>query len=351
MNKNKLYWSFQIVGWVFYVLINSLGANIAVASTQVGVKQFIPLLTEAIFFFIATHFYRYVIKKRNWIRLPITALIPRVLISAITIGLPIYFIRIGVSYLLDMYNPELFGLTPVLGNAISNALIIFIWSLFYFIYQYFERYNLSLKHEASFRQMELENLKSQLNPHFIFNSLNSIRALVDENPEKSKLSITQLSNIMRKSLDTDQSRLIPFKQELETVKDYLSLEDVRYEERLRASIDIDPASCQFNVPPMMVQTLVENGIKHGISKLKEGGELKLRTEVIGDTLRIEIRNSGQYIPKNGQKADAVRAEGLGIKNTLQRLKLIYGETATFEIENESEKDVLTTITIPQIQQI
>jgi len=346
MNKNKLYWSFQIIGWSFYVLINSVAANLSVSSS-LGFRQFVPLLTEAIFFFIATHFYRYVIKKRDWITLPMIALTPRVLISTVIIGFPIYFIRIGVSYLLDMYNPELLGIIPVFGNAIPNALIIFIWSLFYFIYQYFERYNLSLKHEAAFRQMELDNLKSQLNPHFIFNSLNSIRALVDENPDKSKLSITQLSNIMRKSLDTDQSRLISFKQELETVKDYLSLEDVRYEERLHTSIDIDRSSYQFNVPPMMIQTLVENGIKHGVSKLKEGGELQLKTEVRHENLNIEIRNSGQYTPGNTGK----KVGGLGIKNTLQRLKLIYGESATFSIENESDSNVLTKITIPQIQQI
>jgi len=346
MNKNKLYWSFQIVGWSFYVLINSVVANLTISSSF-GFRQFAPLLAEAIFFFIATHFYRYIIKRWDWISLPMISLTPRVLISTATIALPIYPIRIGVSYLLDMYNPELLGINHVLGNAIPNALIIFIWSLFYFIYQYFERYNLSLRHEAAFRQMELDNLKSQLNPHFIFNSLNSIRALVDENPDKSKLSITQLSNIMRKSLGTDQSRLISFKQELETVKDYLSLEDVRYEERLHTSLDIDHLSYQFNVPPMMIQTLVENGIKHGVAKLKEGGELQLKTEVINEDLTIEIRNSGQYFPEKKKKTEG----GLGIKNTLQRLKLIYGGSATFNIENESEENVLTKITIPQIQQI
>lgn len=343
MNKNKLYWSFQIIGWGFYVLINSIVANISVES-QLSVKQFVPFFAEGIFFFAATHFYRQLIKKWNWLSLSMTSLTPRVLISTIIIGLLIYFIRVGVISLLGMYNTELLSIIRVLGTAIANALIIFIWSLFYFIFQYFERYNRSLKHEAAFRQMELDNLKSQLNPHFIFNSLNSIRALVDEDPDKSKLSITQLSNIMRKSLGTDQSRLISFKQELETVKDYLSLEDVRYEERLKTSIDIDPLSYKFNVPPMMIQTLVENGIKHGVSKLKEGGELKLRTQVINDNLEIEIRNSGQYIFENNQAE-----EGLGIKNTLQRLKLLYGEAATFNIENESEYFVLTKITIPQIQ--
>ena len=347
MNKNKLYWSFQIIGWSFYALINSLGANLSV-STSFGFKQFAPLLTEAIIFFVATHFFRYFIKRWDWISLSMTAIAPRVLIASLVIGLPIYVIRIiGVTYILGMYNPDLLSAVKVLGSAIPNALIVFIWSLFYFIYHYFERYNLSFRQEATFRQMELESLKSQLNPHFIFNSLNSIRALVDENPGKSKLAITQLSNILRKSLGTDRGRLISFKQEFESVKDYLSLENIRYEERLGTSFDIDRLSFDFNVPPMMIQTLVENGIKHGVSILKEGGELELRTLVTNDQLTITIRNSGQYKPNPTSNSTG----GLGIKNTIQRLSLIYGDQATFSIENESSTFVKTIISLPQIQQI
>ena len=134
-------------------------------------------------------------------------------------------------------------------------------------------------------EIELNNLKSQLNPHFIFNALNSIRALVDENPLKSKQAINQLSNILRNSLASDKKGLTKFEDELKIVKDYLGLESIRFEERLKTEFDIHPESQKFLVPPLMIQTLVENGIKHGISKLTPGGVIQLKTFVDEQSLK------------------------------------------------------------------
>src|SRR5690606_9097471 len=139
----------------------------------------------------------------------------------------------------------------------------FIWTMIYLTFHYFERYNKSLKYEAAAREIELSNLRSQLNPHFIFNALNSIRALVDEDPAKSKEAITQLSGILRNSLMVDRQRLVAFSDEVNTVQDYLALESIRYEERLETRLDLDPQSAKYLIPPLMIQTLVENGIKHG----------------------------------------------------------------------------------------
>jgi LytS/YehU family sensor histidine kinase len=221
-------------------------------------------------------------------------------------------------------------------------LLFVLWTVFYFTYHYFDRYNKSLKYEAKMIEIELNNLKSQLNPHFIFNALNSIRALVDENPIKSKLAINQLSNILRNSLATDKKGLTKFEDELKIVKDYLGLESIRFEERLKTEFDIDPDSNKFLVPPLMIQTLVENGIKHGISKLTPGGTIQLKTAVANDRLKIHIRNSGHL--HNGTKRGK---SGLGLKNTVQRLKLIYGDDATFRIVNENNNFVLTELVIPQ----
>src|SRR5690606_23911150 len=187
------------------------------------------------------------------------------------------------------------------------------------------------KYEASMIEIELKNLKSQLNPHFIFNALNSIRALVDENPSKSKQAINQLSNILRNSLASDKKGLTKFDDELKIVRDYLGLESIRFEERLRTEFLIDPGSSQFLVPPLMIQTLVENGIKHGISKLTAGGTVQVKTFVTQEKLHIQIRNSGQLVQpvKRGKG-------GLGIKNTVQRIKLIYGDRASFRIVNEKD---------------
>jgi LytS/YehU family sensor histidine kinase len=135
-----------------------------------------------------------------------------------------------------------------------------------------------------------------------------------------------------------------FEDEYRTVKDYLDLESTRFEERLRTDFDIHPDSFQYLVPPLMLQTLVENGIKHGISNLKEGGTIKLKTFVEDELMHIQIRNTGQYV--NGQ---AQMKSGFGIKNTIQRLKLIYGNNADFKIFNENSHTVLTIVTIPKIE--
>lgn len=231
--------------------------------------------------------------------------------------------------------------SQIMGLSIVYALIYFVWLVLYYIYHYFERYNLSLKHEAAVHEIELNNLKSQLNPHFIFNALNSIRALVDEDPVKSKNAITRLSNILRNSLISDKKKLTTFEEELIMVQDYLSLESVRFEERLRTDFEIHPDSYSFKVPPLMLQTLVENCIKHGISKLKHGGFVKLKTFVSNEKLKVQIRNSGQYTLQSLDNG------GLGLKNTSQRLNLIYGEEASFKIFNENSETVLAELIIPE----
>jgi LytS/YehU family sensor histidine kinase len=167
---------------------------------------------------------------------------------------------------------------------------------------------------------------------------------VDENPSKSKQAINQLSNILRNSLTTGKRGLTIFDEELKIVKDYLGLESIRFEERLKTEFEIDPASRDFLVPPLMVQTLVENGIKHGIAKLTAGGIIHIKTAVRNDRLTIQIRNSGRYV--NGTKSGTA---GLGLQNTKQRLKLIYGEKASFRILTENDTFVLTEIEIPHLR--
>lgn len=228
----------------------------------------------------------------------------------------------------------------LVAQMIVSFLVFLFWSLAYFIYLYFERYNKSLKYEATIRETELNNLKSQLNPHFIFNALNSIRALVDENPKKSKEAITQLSHILRNSLNSDRKKLVPFTEELRTVKDYLGLESIRYEERLNVGFDIAEGSDQFQMPPLMMQTLVENGVKHGIARLTKGGSIKIRTTLEEDWLVVQIRNTGQL-------ANGVLNKGFGLANTKKRLEMIYGEESTFNIKNEDHNTVLTEIKLPK----
>ena len=345
VNKQRLYWSLQAGGWTFYALVQIVFSVFASDEQRVSGQRVIFLAYEAILCLILTHGYRHFINRWKWLGLGMLRLIPRVILSVFCIGLIMYFLRMPGSVPLGLYNPIVaFHLQNILGQSFYYAIIFFFWSALYFIYNYFERFNRSLKLEASLKEIELNNLKSQLNPHFIFNALNSIRALVDENPVKSKEAINQLSNILRNSLVTEKKGLISFDDELKVVKDYLGLESIRFEERLKTEFDIDPESNQFRVPPLMVQTLVENGIKHGVSKLKEGGIIQVIAKVDHDFLKIHIRNSGHFELNGKQNGEG----GLGLENTRQRLKLIYGDEASFRILTENNNFVLTEIIIPHL---
>jgi two-component system LytT family sensor kinase len=341
VNKSRLYWSLQVTGWVMYAAVQ-IGAALASAGS-ISIQRVIFLAYEAFFCFLLTHGFRTYMNNNSWLAMGMPKLIPRTVASVMLLGVVMYFLRIPVSMPLGLFSKEVvFDLKNVLGLSLYYSILFFLWSVFYFIYNYFERYNKSLKLEASVKEIELSNLKSQLNPHFIFNALNSIRALVDENPIKSKQAINQLSNILRNSLVTEKKGLTKFGDELKVVHDYLGLESIRFEERLRTEFDIDPNSKNFLVPPLMIQTLVENGVKHGISKLTEGGLIQVKTKVLDGKLTISIRNSGHY-HVNGHKK-----RGLGLINTAQRLKLLYGNEAHFAISNETDNFVLTQIVIPHI---
>lgn len=343
VNKVRLYWSLQLGGWALYAFIQ-VGFSLA---TSGNAERSLFLAIEAVLCLLLTHAYRSVIVRAHWMNLSLRGLIPRVLASTVVLGLLLYLLRLLVSIPLGLFNGRVaFDLINILGLSATFMVIFFLWTVFYFLYHYFESYNKSLKLEASLKETELNILKSQLNPHFIFNALNSIRALVDENPTKSKQAINQLSNILRNSLAKEKKGLSTFSDELTLVRDYLGLESIRFEERLRVEFSIDPESNDFLVPPMMVQTLVENGIKHGISKLTSGGLIRLETKVEDDFLKIQIRNSGRFVVH-----DKTPDSGLGLENTRHRLKLIYGEEASMRITTERDNFVITEITIPHIYAI
>ncbi len=195
--------------------------------------------------------------------------------------------------------------------------------------------------EAAVKDFELKTLKSQLNPHFMFNALNSIRALIGEDPDSAQTALTKLSNILRYSLKMERVETVPLQEEMQTVSDYLSLENIRFEERLKYNIDIDPKSANIAVPPMMIQTLVENGIKHGISKITEGGAISIKSKIEDSKLIVEIINSGQI-----DSHLMMNSSGFGINNTKHRLHLLYGEEASFVINNCSKNEVVAQLFIP-----
>jgi len=344
MNKTRLYWFLQILGWLGFALINLFFVSLERGITPVQLGAFSSL---ASFYLISTHSLRFIIKKYGWFNLGFVQLLPSTLIAVTVLSVLNTSAQILINFAFDTLDPEQdFRLVVLSGNVFVSFLFYSLWVMLYFLFHFLDNYNQSLKYQAKINEIQLNHLKSQLNPHFIFNALNSVRALVDEDPSKAKQAITQLSNILRFSLMMDKKRTIDFENEINTVKDYLNLESIRFEERLQIKYEIEPTAYNYKVPPMMLQTIVENAIKHGISNKVKGGLIEIKCkEGITDHLIIQVKNSGQL--KSQAFSKKKEREGHGINNTVQRLKLIYGDRASFKIYNADYEFVVTEIKIPK----
>jgi LytS/YehU family sensor histidine kinase len=219
--------------------------------------------------------------------------------------------------------------TRLFANILNIGIYIIPWVLLYYIYHYVEKSRRqqvdTLKLESMVKELELKTIKSHINPHFIFNALNSIRALIDENPGRARNAITELSNILRSSMQTEKQETVPFEKELNIVKDYLALEHIRFEDRLQIEYKIDEDTLDQPVPPMMLQTLVENAIKHGIGKQVSGGIVKVVSDFKDDFHELIVQNSGHL---NGE----YNGDGFGLSSTKNRLQLLFGDKANFEIK-------------------
>ncbi|HUS02670.1 MAG TPA: histidine kinase [Chitinophagaceae bacterium] len=228
-------------------------------------------------------------------------------------------------------------------EIIFTFILVSLWLLLYMVWHFVEKNRNDqvdrLTLEKTVKELEVKTIKSHINPHFIFNSLNSIRALVDENPQRARKAITELSNILRSSMQVEKMETVPLHKELDIVKDYLALEQMRFEERLKIELKIDEDTLEQPVPPMMLQTLVENAIKHGVSKNINGGFVRICSDFTNQNHELVVQNSGQL---NGE----INEDGFGIKSTQDRLRFLYQGKARFEIKNINGNMVESRLIMP-----
>lgn len=379
MNKSTLYWLLQFGGWTGLMFTSFLAMVVMLPFFPAFGANFVSVLLGV----LISHVYRRYVKKRNWKELKIPKLVPRVLLASMIQGLIMTVLSLaalaGMFAILFHSDPSaidgILGIPPIEGvdeatmeiirqatiknfsggkllvylisYLISFAIYFMSWSSLYFAYQYLqktrefeiEKWKLS----ASVKDAELNALKAQINPHFIFNSLNNIRSLVAEDGERARDSITHLSDLLRFSIQFDQYEKVSLAKELEVVKDYLNLEAIQLEERLHYKFNIDKASGETMIPPMIIQTLVENAIKHSINNLPNGGEIIVESKLNHDFVNIYVKNTGQLKVKS---TTGERRRGIGINNSKERLRLLYGEKATLTVENMNENMVCATVKVP-----
>ena len=199
--------------------------------------------------------------------------------------------------------------------------------------------------QTQLAQAQLQALKMQLHPHFLFNTLNAISELVHKEPETAERMVIQLSDMLRLSLESIGVQEIPLEQELNFLRRYLDIEETRFRDRLKIRTDVAPETLGAYVPNMLLQPLVENAIRHGISPLSRGGSIDIRARRNNGTLQLQIRDDGRGLPANGENGS--RGNGVGLSNTRARLTQLYGAGAFgLDIKSAPDAGVTVSVTIP-----
>lgn len=240
---------------------------------------------------------------------------------------------------------ELVRLHLLQGGAAFDLLLYAAIAAGGHAFEYYRRYRdrelETSQLEARLMEAQLQVLKMQLHPHFLFNTLNSISSLMHRDVEAADRMIALLSDLLRMSLQSSGHHVVPLEQELEFLDRYVEIETTRFPDRLRVVFDVEPAAREALVPNLVLQPLVENAIRHGIALRSAPGKVEVRGHVIGERLRLEVQDDGPGIP--GPK---VAREGIGLSNTRVRLAQLYGDDHQFEVRNAPRGGLLVRIVIP-----
>jgi len=291
-----------------------------------------------------THLHALVIKKYKLQEKDFPKVIYYIVLFIIIMSLSLWIVNVFINY---YTYKEHYYLRKSNYDSLSTYLvgsfdmfIVFVrmassWVLAYFLYHLGRRNNIAEKEKAKidqlFAESSLNHLKEQVNPHFMFNSLNSVKALISEDPEKAKTAVVVLADILRNSLNSSSKPTIPLKEELNHCRDYLEMEKIRFEERLQYEINVQEEITSVTIPPLSIQTLVENAIKHGLNESLVGGKISIDCQEDKDSIVIAVANDGTLKPNN--------SNGIGIKNLTKRFELLYAENFNFTISEKKGKVV------------
>jgi len=342
-HANLLFWLFQFVGWS---MINAMVFVMPDLSQKYKIYSF---FTATIFSIIITTIYRYYLKKRvdfdgfnkqSFINILIAFILCTMVYFSVFMSTDWIYVKIWkrTAGEIAFYKEHFSYLTSVINSAIT----ILGWTVIYIAVKFIMNANKNrldnLELSATLKDAQLNTLKGQVNPHFMFNSLNNIRGLMLEDVDKSREMITKLSEMLQFALSKNTVDAIALSEEIEMVDNYIALSKIQMEERLQYEKVIGLGTETVMIPPMIIQLLVENAAKHGISNLKNGGVIRLTTAIKANELHIVVSNTGALsIDENSTK--------LGLKNIRQRLRLLYAGKGEFSL-NEINEEVVATIKIP-----
>lgn len=338
---NRSYWICQIAGWGAYSAIGLWTGILDSGWRPSVIIGYILFFTYSI---LLTHLLRGVIHRRQWTSLPLHRALPRLAAGSVVIGSIQTVLVVGVYRAIEGRMGVWTEPSSIMFLFMGVSVFATIWTILYLTITTLRRSREATRAEMQMKlalsNADLRALEAQLNPHFLFNCLNSIRGMISEDAAQAQDMITRLASILRYSLQRDRQRLAPLTGEMEVVSDYLALEAIRFDDRLRVRMEMDEAARASSIPPMLLQILVENAIKHGIEETAGGGDLLIRAHVEGDSLRVEVENPGTL---NGPDGDSTR---IGLANARERLRILYGERASLQLAAPRQGHVTATLLMP-----
>lgn len=332
--KTSLFWKLQISGWILLLTIYLvLYYRERLDNIDAIVGLTITYFAGFIITIVLRKFYKFIGYRNRSIK----SISIFILIGTIVTANFWFWLDTGLSHLalgnVEAYNTLTFN--RYLSWIWSNSFVVLLWSALYFSIklwnEWLEEKSRAEKADALAHKAQLQMLRYQLNPHFLFNSLNSIRALVEEDKNRARSMITDLSEFLRYSLINKNLSDVPLSQELEAMKHYFSIEKTRFEEKLEVIFQIDSEAENILVPSFLIHPIIENAIKYGMKTTKLPLVISIKAKLLNGTLCLEICNSGKWIESQSSN----NSTGTGLNNVKQRLLNAYPDSHRFEVIKEN----------------
>jgi two-component system, LytTR family, sensor kinase len=326
-NKNRAFWNLHSVGWAGALLLRSAAGMALGQSFTFLVPMLISAVTGYSISLLLSIVYRTVIDKTPAVTWGTT-------LFAVIIGSGLYaYIDVWVLQTIQQSADEKNFGALFIGTLFINATLLGAWTALYYAVNFYvraeEQADQMLRLEAAATSAQLTMLRYQLNPHFLFNTLNSISTLVLlKQTDQANAMLSRLSSFMRFTLINEAEAKVTLGQEIETLKLYLDIEKMRFEERLRIEFSIDPVVRDALVPSLLLQPLVENAIKYAVTPKEEGADISVSAQLVGQKLRITVSDTGPGLQPGEQNPNL--STGVGMANTRERLMQAYGEEQRFE---------------------
>jgi two-component system, LytTR family, sensor kinase len=289
------------------------------------------------------------IDRTNWVRPALLHVPTSLILSMITTAMG--YVLLWLYYGWSMGRPYSFVRMGrfVVSNFSEGIGIYLLIAVTSYAFSYYRRYregqSKTLQLEAQLSQAELQALKMQLQPHFLFNTLHSISALMHRDPESARKMIARLGDFLRLTLENSGTQEVTLQQEIEFLQCYLEIEQIRFQDRLVTNVDVAPDVLDAKVPNLILQPIVENAIRHGIAPRSTPGLVEIQAQPRNGKLRIQVRDNGPGLTSHRIAENLVGA-GLGLANTEARLERLYGAAHVFDLTNDPRGGLLVTLEFP-----